>query len=121
MAKHMGEAIHKMAVELGFKAEDIAPAIGKTVGTVYGIYRRSSVDTDTLFTLSALFKKPIAAFFGDTYHVVAQGKSDSSQNHTDPGVIRDYQHEIEMLKLQIKHKDEMLSVYKQMSTRLPNV
>jgi len=117
MTRHMGEVVHKLAKEKGLKAEDLAPVLKRSVGTVYGLYRNQSIDTDTLFTLSAFLEVPVAEFFGDTYTQVAQVEDDQAcygNKVIDENTVREMQHEISMLKLTIAHKDELLSVYKSM-------
>lgn len=110
MTRHMGQAIHSLANEVGLKAEDIAPALGCTTGTVYRMFRLSHVDSDTLFALSALFNKPMAAFFGESYVEVSQ--ISSNREPIDEKTRLEYEHKIEKLELQLQHKDQLLEVYK---------
>lgn len=115
MARHMGETIKAMAVTAGYKPEDVAHELRLTVGAVYGIYRNENVNTEKLFAFSALFKVPIAAFFGDDYEQVAQIEepvAEFGQSKDKERQIWELKSENERLKLTIEHKDEMLSVYK---------
>ncbi|TKC07494.1 bacteriophage CI repressor [Pedobacter frigoris] len=65
MAVVIGEIIHKLVKESGLKAKVIAEHVNVSESTLFGIYKRDTVDIDKLISFSKLLNKNLFLFYLD--------------------------------------------------------
>ena len=63
MAIIIGEIIHELVKERGIKAKIVAEYINVSESTLFGIYKRESVDIDKLILFSRLLNKNLFLYY----------------------------------------------------------
>ncbi|MEQ7799771.1 hypothetical protein ABDJ41_08140 [Pedobacter sp. ASV1-7] len=63
MAVVIGEIIHKLVKESGLKAKVVAEHVNVSESTLFGIYKRASVDIDKLIAFSRLLNKNLFLYY----------------------------------------------------------
>lgn len=63
MTVNIGEIIHELVKERGIKAKVVAEYINVSESTLFGIYKRESVDIDKLILLSKLLNKNLFLYY----------------------------------------------------------
>lgn len=59
----IGEIIHELVEKSGLKVKAVAEYINVSESTLYGIYKRESVDIDKLILFSKLFNKNLFLYY----------------------------------------------------------
>lgn len=65
MAVVIGEIIHELVKASGLKAKAVAEFVNVSESTLFGIYKRESVDIDKLIAFSKLLKKNLFLYYLD--------------------------------------------------------
>lgn len=63
MAVVIGEIIHELVKESGLKARVVAESVNISESTLFGIYKRTSIDIDKMISFSKLLNKNLFLYY----------------------------------------------------------
>lgn len=122
MAVIIGEIIHELVERSGLKVKTVAEYINVSESTLYGIYKRDSVDVDKLILFSKLFNQNLFLYYLSEEPLKSMFGNDISGFQNRIAVLENEliskNNKIEDLMEIIKNQNKVISFYEEKSRKM---